>query len=802
MPSRSDEASSSRQQYASTSTISSQSPGRRALKVVLIGSAGVGKTALRDHWHTNRFNASYRATIGADFVTKQIDRPDPPPRTRRPKGGTISVAVWDTAGQERFRSLGRAFYRGADAVILAYDVTRPETLCETKTWWADFKSANGFHSRAPAKGAKGAGMHHQHAEDEAALQTWLKTVTLVAVGCKADLLSSERQVDSFDERRNRATSEAQKWFDGLLRQRLEEPREAGSNSNHKERDTAEAQHAAEPYEMSENNVTQADHTEDHVAASSSSSDSGPTARPPLSTRGSDPSGRRPNSTTTIHAQPTSLVGVEPQQPGSKQQVNDDEPADAQLHARRSIASINLVHAETEPDPERRAPNAGNSRIVHSPEAEVGEPDKTAGEGDAAGNPEIVEASSTTEAARDIPTTQKRKNDTLSISTSYGITPPATRANGQRAKVARTPTRVRGRYDSAASVASTIAGGASLYHTPRGSTMYSFNSSSSEESRQRAEAVARTPRPELEDQTNDSEDGGRTPRGEAQAAQGSSSNAFDVSALDRALHQAQDEPGQGDEAQPSASEDENGAAYSQQIRPGQLEGEPIPFPSTPSADRIADVRRAARSRKGSSNAARTSGARSKSRMGGDKSNLQPPALELPARPTTLYEAPPVSVGSGFLHRAAAEPSGASMAQDAGAHRSLSLDEESVRSESDYDAACEDDEEPTAPAQGFVLHLTSAKTGQGVSGVFEELIERVSQRWEVEEWEERQAQYLNGGFGVDVDGKTKERNAKGKGWWRFGRGQQNVELTWEQREEIQVRRGIRIAAGKEPRNCCGT
>lgn len=32
------------------------------------------------------------------------------------------MQIWDTAGQERFQSLGVAYYRGADACVLVYDV--------------------------------------------------------------------------------------------------------------------------------------------------------------------------------------------------------------------------------------------------------------------------------------------------------------------------------------------------------------------------------------------------------------------------------------------------------------------------------------------------------------------------------------------------------------------------------------------------------------------------------------------------------------------------------------------------------
>ena len=46
----------------------------------------------------------------------------------------VKVEFWDTAGQERFRTLTSAYYRGAQGIILTYDVTRRETFEALNVW--------------------------------------------------------------------------------------------------------------------------------------------------------------------------------------------------------------------------------------------------------------------------------------------------------------------------------------------------------------------------------------------------------------------------------------------------------------------------------------------------------------------------------------------------------------------------------------------------------------------------------------------------------------------------------------------
>jgi len=96
------------------------------LKVIILGDSGVGKTSLMNQYVTKKFSNQYKATIGADFLTKEVMVDD----------RLVTMQIWDTAGQERFQSLGVAFYRGADCCVLVFDVTVPKTF-ETLDSWRD-----------------------------------------------------------------------------------------------------------------------------------------------------------------------------------------------------------------------------------------------------------------------------------------------------------------------------------------------------------------------------------------------------------------------------------------------------------------------------------------------------------------------------------------------------------------------------------------------------------------------------------------------------------------------------------------
>jgi len=84
-----------------------------------------------NRYHSNKFTGQYKATIGADFLSKQVTIN---PQTQQ----KVTLAIWDTAGQERFQSLGNSFYRGADVCVLVFDVCDLSSFEALEKWRNEF----------------------------------------------------------------------------------------------------------------------------------------------------------------------------------------------------------------------------------------------------------------------------------------------------------------------------------------------------------------------------------------------------------------------------------------------------------------------------------------------------------------------------------------------------------------------------------------------------------------------------------------------------------------------------------------
>ena len=46
----------------------------------------------------------------------------------------VKVQIWDTAGQERYRSITNAYYRGAEAIIIVFDLNNKDSFNHIQGW--------------------------------------------------------------------------------------------------------------------------------------------------------------------------------------------------------------------------------------------------------------------------------------------------------------------------------------------------------------------------------------------------------------------------------------------------------------------------------------------------------------------------------------------------------------------------------------------------------------------------------------------------------------------------------------------
>ncbi|XP_041365195.1 ras-related protein Rab-18A-like [Gigantopelta aegis] len=105
------------------------------LKILIIGESGVGKSSLLLRFTDDTFDPEQAATIGVDFKVK----------TLTVDGNRTKLAIWDTAGQERFRTLTPSYYRGAQGVILVYDVCSKQSFSKLDAWLNELETFSTKH---------------------------------------------------------------------------------------------------------------------------------------------------------------------------------------------------------------------------------------------------------------------------------------------------------------------------------------------------------------------------------------------------------------------------------------------------------------------------------------------------------------------------------------------------------------------------------------------------------------------------------------------------------------------------------
>ena len=102
------------------------------IKILTLGDTMVGKSSIVLRFSEDKFDDNQFATIGIDFKTKYM----------RIGESSVKVLIWDTAGQEKFRNIAKQYYKGANGVLLIYDVTNKKSFERIAYWMNELKDNN------------------------------------------------------------------------------------------------------------------------------------------------------------------------------------------------------------------------------------------------------------------------------------------------------------------------------------------------------------------------------------------------------------------------------------------------------------------------------------------------------------------------------------------------------------------------------------------------------------------------------------------------------------------------------------
>jgi small GTP-binding protein len=95
-----------------------------AIKIILLGEAGVGKTNLINVFFGKEFSLNTASTSASYFFDGEYIY----------NKKKYCYNIWDTAGQEQYRSLNKLFIKNAKIVLLVYAINAKETFEQIDFW--------------------------------------------------------------------------------------------------------------------------------------------------------------------------------------------------------------------------------------------------------------------------------------------------------------------------------------------------------------------------------------------------------------------------------------------------------------------------------------------------------------------------------------------------------------------------------------------------------------------------------------------------------------------------------------------
>ncbi|MBY8983395.1 MAG: GTP-binding protein [Candidatus Lokiarchaeota archaeon] len=94
-------------------------------KFIIVGDSEAGKTSIVRRFTENKFTHDYRATIGLNIVSHNIEF----------FGNKVELVIWDLGAQEYFKRIRKNYYQNSQAVFIVFDLTKKDTYNNIINWY-------------------------------------------------------------------------------------------------------------------------------------------------------------------------------------------------------------------------------------------------------------------------------------------------------------------------------------------------------------------------------------------------------------------------------------------------------------------------------------------------------------------------------------------------------------------------------------------------------------------------------------------------------------------------------------------
>ena len=114
-------------------SLSEVSKNEEIIKIMILGNYSVGKTSFLIRFTKNKFDETYLATIGIDYIYRIINI----------ENKLYKLMFYDTAGEEKYKSIPKNHIKNVQGIILMYDITNKKSFDSIIDWISDVKEIKG-----------------------------------------------------------------------------------------------------------------------------------------------------------------------------------------------------------------------------------------------------------------------------------------------------------------------------------------------------------------------------------------------------------------------------------------------------------------------------------------------------------------------------------------------------------------------------------------------------------------------------------------------------------------------------------